>query len=441
MKLKPKTLVISVVATAAVAALLWWAFAPRPVAVELAAARAGRFEISIEEDGKTRLRDRYVVSAPMAGRVARIALREGDAVNVGAVVAMLSPTLPTMFDARTAEELSIRVEAADAMVARADTRIARARVALTQANNDLQRSERLLREQYVPAAKVEADRLAVQAAQRELESAQQDRHIAGHELDLARAALRVANSDTDGTNRTRFEIRAPVAGRVLRVVQRSEGAVALGTPLLEVGDTGALEVVAELLTTDALRAKPGSPVRIDRWGGEGTLEGHVREIEPAAFTKVSALGVEEQRVNVLIDIDSPRTRWRALGDGYRVGVRIVALARDEALQVPVGAVFPRSDERENGNTVRISERANADDIDTSTAHTSTIEPMSVFVVRDGRAVRVPVDVGGRNGESAWIVAGLAADERVIVYPGDNVRAGVRIDERRVDRGGAAGTGR
>lgn len=431
MKTKAKTLAIAILVLAGIAAALWWALAPRPAAVEVAAARAGRFEIAIEEDGKTRLRDRYVVSAPMTGRIARIALREGDAVKAGTVVAALSPTLPTLFDARTADELSIRAEAADAMVARATARIARARVALTQAKNDLQRSERLLREQYVSAAKVESDRLAALAAQRELESAEQDRHVAEHERDLARAALRVAGNE-DADARTTFEIRAPVSGRVLRIAQRSEGAVALGAPLLEIGDTGGLEVVAELLTTDALRAKPGAPVRIERWGGDDALEGHVREIEPAAFTKISALGVEEQRVNVLIDIDSPRARWRALGDGYRVGVRIVVFERDDALQLPIGAVFPRV-EASNEETPA---RPNA-----GRADAPTTEPMSVFVVRDGRAVRAPVEVGGRNGEAAWIVAGLVAGERAIVYPGDAVRDGVRIEERTVERIGAADSNR
>jgi HlyD family secretion protein len=178
--------------------------------------------------------------------------------------------------------------------------------------------------------------------------------------------------------------------------------VALGTPLLELGDTAKLEIVAELLSTDALQARPGSPVVIDRWGGPGTLQGRVRLVEPGAFTKVSALGVEEQRVKVLIDITSPIDQWRALGDGYRVGVRIVTQSAEGALKVPVGAVFPR---REGG--------------------------MAVFVIDGGRARLHPIDVAARNGSEAWVRSGLEAGVEVIVYPPPQVADGQRVRARKV----------
>lgn len=396
--------IIGGIALAATAALLVWAFAPRPLPVELATASIGRFEITIDEDGKTRVHDRYLVSAPLAGRLSRIALREGDAVTPETVLATLAPTLAPMLDARTNAELAVRVETADAMVARAQTRIERTKVAVEQARTVLKRDEKLAADRFISANQLDTDRLAMRAAQKELDSAVQDRHVAGHELDQARAALAAVRSDNDAT----FAVRAPVAGRVLRVLQPSAGTVALGTPLLEIGDTGAIEIVAEVLTGDALRAKPGTPVRIERWGGATALAGKVRRVEPAAFTKISALGVEEQRVNVLIDITSPPQQWRALGDGYRVGLRIVALARDDVLRVPVSAVFPR--------TQSAGDEARA---------------MAVFVFDDGRARLQAVEVGGRNGEDAWIVSGLRAGERVIVYPGDAVEDGARVEARDV----------
>lgn len=410
---KARIWIIGGIALAATTALLVWAFAPRPLQVELATASVGRFERTIDEDGRTRVRDRYLVSAPLAGRLSRIALREGDAVTPDTVLATLTPALSPMLDARSEALLAARVEAADANVARAGTRIARARTALAQARNTLKREEALAKDRYIAASQLDTDRLAVRAAEQELQSAEQERHVAGHELEQARAAL-AAMRDADSGSA--FAVRAPVAGQVLRVMQTSAGTVALGTPLLEIGDTGGMEIVAELLTGDALQAKPGTSVRIERWGGAAPLAGKVRRVEPAGFTKISALGVEEQRVNVLIDITSPPEQWRALGDGYRVGVRIVALARDDVLRVPVSAVFP---------SVLPRTQASGDDART----------MAVFVVEAaqgeaGRARLRSVEVGGRNGEEAWIVSGLRAGERVIVYPGDAVEDGARVQARK-----------
>lgn len=389
--------------------LLAWAFAPRPLPVEVAAASIGRFEASIDEEARTRVRDRYVVSAPLSGRLARIALREGDAVAAGDVVATLAPALAPMLDTRTEAELRARVETADAMVARARTRIARARVGVDQARNTLRRDEALARDRFVSANQLENDRLALRAAERELEGAEEDRHVAGHELEQARAALTAARNP-DGGKADAFVLRAPVSGRVLRVAQASEGMVALGTPLLDIGDLADMEVVAELLTTDALKTPPGTPVRIERWGGEGTLAGRVRRVEPAAFTKVSALGVEEQRVRVLIDLLDPPARRGALGDGYRVGVRAIVQSRDGVLTVPVGAVFPHPD-------------------DTGQDAGDGPERMAVFVLRDGRARLAAVELGGRNGRVAWILEGLSPGDRVIVHPGDEVADGLRVRPR------------
>jgi HlyD family secretion protein len=205
-----------------------------------------------------------------------------------------------------------------------------------------------------------------------------------------------------------FALRSPTAGRVLRVAQTSETTVALGTPLVEIGNTQYLEVVAELLTTDALKAQPGSRVLIERWGGDGELEGRVRLVEPAAFTKVSALGVEEQRVKLLIDITSAPAQWRALGDGFRVGVRIVTLSVDDAVKVPVSALFPLP-ARDDGSA----------------------PGMAVFALEGGRARLQPVDVAARNGAEAWVRKGLETGAAVIVYPAAGMRDGARVRVRGV----------
>jgi HlyD family secretion protein len=397
---KKKTWLTVAGSVAAAAVLLAWAFAPRPVEVEVAQAAVGPFETTVDEDGKTRLRDRYVVSAPLAGVLSRITLREGDAVDAGAVVATLTPTLAPMLDERTLAEQRARVDTAQAQVQRAAVRIERAQVALLQAKNELARTEQLARQGFVSPTRLENDQLAAQAAQKELDTAVQERRVADREVEQAKAAL-VAVRGGAGAGRG-FDVRAPNAGRVLRVLQTSETVVAIGTPLIELGDTSQLEVVAELLTTDALKTPPGSRVIIERWGGPGELQGRVRLVEPGAFTKVSALGVEEQRVKVVIDITSPPQAWRALGDGYRVGVRIVTLSRAQALKVPVSAVFPTPD-----------------------------GGMAVFTVRDGRARLAPVRVGARNAVDAWVQEGLQAGDAVIVYPGAAVADGVRVRPRQV----------
>ncbi|WP_088282788.1 efflux RND transporter periplasmic adaptor subunit [Ideonella sp. A 288] len=389
---------------AALGLALAWAFAPRPVEVEVASATEGRFEATVDEDGKTRLRERYTVSAPLAGQLARIALQAGDAIEAGAVVATLRPVLAPMTDERTRREQQARVETAQGRVKLAATGIERAQVALRQAENELRRTEQLSAQGFVSPTQLDTQRLARQAAQKDLDGAVQERRVAEAALEEARAVLVAVRAAPDtAAARRDFAVRAPVAGRVLRVLQPSEGTVALGTPLLEIGDVSRLEIVAELLTTDALQAGPGTPVRIERWGGPTVLEGRVRLVEPGAFTKVSALGVEEQRVNVLIDLSSPAEQWRALGDGYRVGLRLVTLSVDKALRVPASAVFPRTD----------------------------APGMAVFALQDGRARLTPVVLGARNGSEAWIRSGLAAGAQVIVYPPSTVRDGVSVRVRKV----------
>ncbi len=405
--MKKRTWIYVGAAGIAAAALLAWAFAPRPTEVEVAQVTQGHFETTIDEDGKTRLRDRYVISAPLSGRLSRIALREGDAVTADAVVATLTPALPAMLDDRTLREQQVRVEITEAQVQRVGARVEGAKVALLQADNELRRSEQLAKQGFIAPTKLETDRLAALAAQKELDAAQQERHVAGHEVEQARAALMAVRGT--GTAAARgFAVRAPSAGRVLRITQASETTVALGMPLLEVGDTQSLEVVAELLTSDALQARPGARVLIERWGGSASLEGRVRLVEPSAFTKVSALGVEEQRVKVLIDITSPSAQWAALGDGFRVGVRVVTTVVDNAVKAPASAIFP------------LPQGSN-----------DSVGGMAAFVVENGLARLVSVEIGARSATDAWVRRGLSAGATVIVYPPPAMKDGLRVRQRSV----------
>lgn len=412
--MQKKTWMVGAGAVLLLGALLAWAFAPRPVPVEVASVVQGRFEAGIDEDAKTRLRDRYSISAPLAGRLARIVLREGDAVQAGDVVARITPAMPALLDERSLREQQARITAAQANVQRAAVRIERSRVAQEQARNDLRRSEQLAQQGFVAPMRLDAERLALQAAAKDTEAAVQDQQVARADLAQARAALDVVRRPGSAPSGKAFEVLAPVSGRVLRVAQASEGMVALGTVLVEVGDIAQLDVVAPLLSTDALQVRAGSPVRIERWGGPGVLQGRVRSVEPAAFTKVSALGVEEQRVNVLIDLTSPPAQWAALGDGYRVVVRVLTREAPDAALVPVSALFPLP----------------AGDAPAAAPMGEAVAPrMAVFVVDGGRARRMPVVLEARGSTHAWVREGLQAGAQVVVYPPAALTDGARVQVR------------
>lgn len=385
-------------------ALLAWALAPRALEVDLATVTEGPFEQSIDEDGKTRLADRFMVSAPLAGRLSRITLREGDSVVAGAVLGSLSPLLSPLLDERALKQQTAHVESTQAMVRRAATRIDSARLGIARVNVELRRNEQLVKDGFITPSRMETDRLAERAAHKEVEAAVEEHHMAEHDMEQVRAALDVLRQPGSAASGRAFELRAPVAGKVLRVLQPSEATVAIGTPVMELGDLGRLEVVAQLLSADAMQTPPGTPVRIEQWGGTGVLAGSVRRVEPSAITKVSALGVEEQRVNVLIDITSPRAQWPNLGDGFRVEVRLVVLQTDKAMQVPVSAVFPWPGGQPG--------------------------EMAVFLL-DGRKVKqVPVVLRARNATNAWVTQGLKAGERVVVYPPTALKDGARVKARR-----------
>lgn len=382
-----------------VLALLGWAFMPTPAEVETAAVTQGRFERSVQEDGKTRLRDRYVVSAPLAGRVARILLKQGDTVARDAAVATFWPVAPALLDERTRAEQSARIGAMLASVARAQANVGRAGAALDQAQAELKRSEALAQQGFVSPNQNETGRLAVRLREKELESARQEEAAARHELEQSRVALRQFSQVTPDGRQRAYEVKAPVSGKVLKVLQQSEGIVMAGTPIMELGDPTQLEVVVDILTEDAAQIKPGTAVQLSNWGGPDVLTGQVRLIEPAAFTKVSALGVEEQRVNAIIDITSPPEKWQALGDGFKVDVRVLVQVVENAVMIPVSALFP------------VGARS------------------GLFVLDKGHARLREIEVAARNGALAWIKTGLTKDTQVIVYPDTKLKDGDRVKTR------------
>lgn len=386
----------ALVATAALLAAggAFLAFRPRPVLVETELVTRGRFEAVVEEDGRTRVRDRYVVSAPVAGRVLRLGVRPGDTVGQGDPVALILPAPSALLSPRARREAEERVGAAEAMLQQAGVLVERAAAQQVQAEADAVRVRALQARGAAPLQQLERAELAERTAARDMLAAEQRRHAAEHELDQARALL--VATEAPGNGPEHQEVRAPVAGRVLRVMQESEAVVASGAPLLELGDPTDLEVVVDVLTTEAVGIRAGAPVAIERWGGPASLEGRVRRVEPGAFTRVSALGVEEQRVWVVVDLVSPRERWAALGDGFRVDARITVEAIDDAVLVPVSALFRRG------------------------------AGWAAYVVQDGVARQRPVEVARRAARTAMVSSGLAAGETVVLFPPSILRNGVRV---------------
>jgi HlyD family secretion protein len=375
-----------------------WSVMPRPIPVETAAVTKGRFVATVDEDGKTRVRERYVVAAPLAGRLARIRLKAGDRISADEMIATIMPSPPPFLDPRSRREAEERLGAVEAARERTTATVERARVQADQAKVDLARVRTLVERGASTAQALERAELAMRVADRDLRAAEFQDHATEHELKQAQALLARYHDGADAPPE-QWVITAPVPGVVLKVVQESETVLQSGTPLLEIGDPRDLEIVADVLSTDAVEIVSGADVTIEHWGGQGVLSGRVRRVEPAAFTKVSTLGVEEQRVNVLIDVLSPQDQWTGLGDGYQVDTRITVFTQDGATIIPAGALFRR------GNT------------------------WNVYVVSDGRAQSRAVELLRGSGRIAAIKTGLAQGERVVVYPSDQVTSGVRIESR------------
>lgn len=391
MKRIVNTLILVLLAGAVIALLTMW-LRPTPSRVDTAKASRGPMQVTVDGEGKTRVRDRYVVATPVAGQLRRINLRRGDVVARGQVVAQIDPLPLAPLDPRQRAEAIARVSVAEDAKREVDRMIERSKAIYDQARRDCERCELLVRSGDIPRQELERAQTAVTTSFREYEAAMSKAQSAAHEVEAAAAAL-LAVSQNQRFAAPAVKVQAPTSGRVLRVLEESERVVVAGASLLELSSPARLEVVIELLSTDAVKISPGASVMIEGWGGPEALEARVRLIEPSAFTKISALGIEEQRVNVVADLTAPST---ALGDGYRVEGRIVVWRADEVLKVPVSSLFRRGD------------------------------GWSLFVVENGEARLRDVEVGQRTSFEAEIKTGLEAGAEVIVHPSNQIGDGTRV---------------
>ncbi len=373
-------------------ALVVISFLPSPLQVETTSVKRGPLQVTIDEEGETRAHDRFVVAAPVAGQLARIELHEGDSVKRGQVVALLHP-LP--LDPQRREEALARIQGAEASQREAEQRAEHARADFEQAERERIRAERLARDGLVSTQTLEQAKSYAQACASELDAAKFRVSSSAADVRVTKAALMAIEAERNAAAQ-RVELRAPVAGRVLRLLEQSERAVAAGTALLTLGDAKKLEIVVAVLSTDAVKVKPGMAVRLVDWGGEQELRARVRMIESSAFTKVSALGVEEQRVNLLADFVDPPG---ALGDGYRVEARIVIWESADVVKIASRALFRQG------------------------------EGWAVFVIEGGKAKRRSVQIGHRGAVETEIVNGLEEGEIVVLHPTNELSEGLRVEAR------------
>jgi HlyD family secretion protein len=385
---------LAVLVVAGLAAVALW---PETVPVDVAFVSRGPLIVTVNEEGRTRVRDRFVVSAPVAGRVLRIELEPGDVVKRGDVVARVRAETPPLLDARSRAEAEAGIESARATLGRARAEEERARTALTQARRERARVRELAKNELTTQREVDASESSAQAAEDALNAAAFAVRAAAS--DLERAQARLAPSTPDIAGRV-VDVGAPAGGVILKRLRESESVVPAGDPLLEIGDPDQLEIVADLLSTDAVRVKPGARAIIEQWGGNHELAANVRRVEPSGFTKISALGVEEQRVNVILEFTDPADASAALGDAFRVEVRIVLWEAPDVLKVPTSALFRQG------------------------------EAWAVYVVEDGRAWIRKVELGHQAGQEAEVVSGVVEGARVIQHPSDTLTDGARVEERR-----------
>jgi HlyD family secretion protein len=388
MNLSKKTLGYAGTAVAVIALLAWWAW-PEPRKVETARVTRGPVQVSIEEDGETRAIDRFGVAAPVAGRLLRVDLREGDAVKAGQTVAEIAP-LP--ISAADRDMLEAKLESARALKAEADERVRRAETDAAQAERERVRVADLVAKRFMSEQALEQADVAAKTKAMDLKASRSRVAAAAADVEAARATLTAVRAKAPTVR-----VTSPVSGRVLRITEKSERVVQPGTVLVTVGDPAALEVVIDVLSNDAVRVKPGMRMLLTGWGGAEAVEAVVRSVEPAAFKKISALGVEEQRVNVVADFKAVPP---GVGDAYRVDARIIVAEKADALRVPVGALFRRGDR------------------------------WAVFVLDGGRAAAKTVELGLRGAREAEVVAGLAERDEVILYPGNDLADGARVAPRR-----------
>jgi HlyD family secretion protein len=381
--------VVMTLAAAVAIAFVVFAFRPKPVEVEAARVIRGPLQVTIDEDGETRAHDRFTLAAPIAGRLSRIEYHEGDQVGPNTVLATISP-LP--LDAREIAEIRARIQATEARKREADEQAVRLESDLAQSARDLQRTRQLAKEGVISQQQVEQAENKHTSSTKELEAAKFRVQAAAADVKREKAGL-VSLENRQRPGGELVAIRPPAPCRILRILEKSERVVPFGTPIVVLSNPGKLEIVVDLLSTDAVKVNPGAPVIIENWGGPTPLRARVRTVEPYGFTKVSALGIDEQRTNVIADfIDTPDR----LGDGYRVDARIVIWESPSVLKVPASALF------------RVGQE------------------WSAFVIEDGRARLVPVGVGHRNASEAEITRGIDERATVILHPSNELKSASRV---------------
>lgn len=389
------------VSAIAITLLLAWGFWPQPVLVETNPVIRAPLTITIEEEGRTRVMDRYVIAAPVDGVTCRVQLNVGDAVTQGQVLLSITPLESQVLDARSRAHAVAKVDAAKSALRAAEERAHAAAATAQLASNDLKRMQPLMEKNVISKDAYDKAMTAANTAAASKRSADFSVDVARYELDAAKSVLEFGTGKSQ-QSADRVPVRAPITGKILKLAHECAGPVRTGEALLEVGDPAALEIEVDVLSADAVKIKPGMKVLFDRWGGEQPLEGKVRIIEPVGFTKVSALGVEEQRVLIISDFTSPAEQWQRLGDGYRVEARFILWHEDQVLQVPASSLFRYN----NG--------------------------WAVFVVENKQAKRRIVKVGQRNGLIAQILEGANEGERVVNHPSDNVEDGVSVKIQIID---------
>ncbi|WP_152207862.1 efflux RND transporter periplasmic adaptor subunit [Marinobacter changyiensis] len=372
---------------------------PEPVWVDLATVHRGPMQVTILEEGKTRVKDRYVVSSPVTGYLHRVELDVGDPVIPGELLTEVDPMPASVLDARSRAEAEARIEAARSALnsVRQKTQAAAADAEL--AETEYQRLRSLDRSDFISRERLQQAQSTAARTQAILRSARFDEEVAAHELAAARTRLEVSAARSEGEKPAeKIAVRSPVNGHVLGILRKSEGVIQAGEAILELGDPGALEVVVDVLSFDAVKLAPGVETRLDGWGGT-VLDAVVRRVEPVGFEDVSALGVEEQRVRVIADMVTPRERWEMLGDGYRVDAEFILWQSSDVLQAPASAIFQHNDQP------------------------------TTFVVKDGRAVMQTVETGQSNGLMTVVKSGLEEGDQVVRHPGRELSDGDRIQVR------------
>lgn len=393
---------LAIVALLATAVILWLAFRPPPVTVETARVSAGPLEVTITEEGRTHIKERYVVSSPVTGYMPRLQWHVGDSLREGETILNLQPNRSAALDPRSRASASADLERAKAAVQAAHTNAEAARARVDYTEKEYQRLKELFEAGTISRQMLDTAQYERRDAEAHLRSAEFAIEVAQHEMDAARTRLDYAGDVQRESLQDNIAIRAPVGGVVLDVLRESEGSIQAGEPILSIGDPLTMEVVVDVQSTDAVKLESGMPVRIVRWGGTEALQGRVRLVEPVGFTKISALGVEEQRVRTRIELISPPGDWRQLGDGYRVEAEFILWEAEKTLRVPTAALFRQEDR------------------------------WMTFVVRDERAYSLPVTLGQRGERWAQVVSGLSAGETVILYPDPSLVDSARVESARVE---------